>query len=199
MSNSGNTFPECFQAANHIRRDKLGKPVFPRVIEHPPLLGDVHPLDKRTLVKLLPVIPLRFLHGVSAIELRARPFKSENHPLGTYQPKYKLIRLYSQPFPEIPLRSPLDEITPKSLLGVCGVTLVERNGERFLRWPSRKNFAQYFFTHVFAHELGHHHVYQFKHKRRPPETLRGHEERADAVAMEINALARFNFVFCDDA
>jgi len=199
MADSRNTYPERFQAALYIRRNKLGEPMLPRVVEHPPPPGDVHPLDRQTLLKLLPVIPLRFLQGVRAIELRARPFKREDHPLGTYEPRYKLIRLYSQPFPETPLRNSLQEINPRSILGLCGVTIVEREGERFLHWPSRIDYARYFFAWVFAHELGHHHVYQFKHKRRLPGTLRGHEERADAVALEMNALARFNFVFRDDA
>ncbi len=199
MAKSRNTYPEHFQAALHVRRDKLGAPVFPRVVEHPPLPGDVHPLDRQTLLKLLPASPLRFLHGVSAIELRARPFKCDDHPLGTYEPRYKLIRLYSQPFPDTPLRNTLQEINPRSILGRCGVTILEREGERFLHWPSRKDYARYFFTRVFAHELGHHHVYQFKHKRRLPGTLRGHEERADALALEMSAFARFNLVFRDDA
>jgi hypothetical protein len=198
MANSRNTYPERFQAASHARWDKRGRAILPRVIEHPPLPGDVHPLDRKTLLKLLPMIPLRFLHGVSAIELRARRFGSDKHPLGAYQPRSKLIRLYSQPFPDKPLREPLLEINPRSILGVCGAAIVEREGERFLHWPSRKAYARFFFTRVFAHELGHHHVYQFKHKRRLPGTRRGHEERADAIADEMRAFARFNAVFGRD-
>ena len=195
MANSRNTFPDFLQAVFRMRRDRLGMPILPSVVEHPPLPGDVHPLDRQSLLKLLPVLPLRFLCGVSAIELRARPFNSDRHPLGTYEPRFKLIRLYSQPYPDMPLRRTLETINPRSILGICGVTIKESAGERFLHWPNRRSYARYFFASVFAHELGHHHVYQFKHKRRMPETLRGHEARADAVAWEMSAIARFNSVF----
>jgi predicted SprT family Zn-dependent metalloprotease len=57
--------------------------------------------------------------------------------------------------------------------------------------------ARYFFTRVFAHELGHHHVYQYKHKRPLPGSLRSHEDRADALMYEVQGWARFKLVFGD--
>jgi hypothetical protein len=176
-------------------RDRFGQVVLPRVIERPPRPGDVHPLDRRTLLKLLPTLPLRFLHGLRGIELRARDSKEVGHPFGTYQPYFKLIRLYSTPYPDWP--TTLDALNPNSIVGRSGGCLIERDGQRFLRWPSRMALARYFFARVFAHELGHHHVYQYKHKRSPPGSSRGHEDRADALMYEVQGWARFNSVFGD--
>jgi hypothetical protein len=200
MGQSRNTYSASLRAVLHVRRDKLGKAILPRVVEHPPLPGDVHPLNRQTLLKLLPMVPLRYLQGIRAIELRARPFGSDTQPRGTYEPRHKLVRLYSQPFPDKPIWKPLEDtyIHPDSILGICGATIIERDGRQFLHWPNRKAYARYFFARVFAHELGHHHVYQHRYKRRMPGSSRGHEARADALAWQMQGLARFDAVFGRD-
>src|SRR5262245_15196678 len=193
MAHSRGTSRKHAQAQRRMPRNCLGQVVLPRVIEHPPRPGDVHPLDRRTLLKLLPTLPLRFLHGLREIDLRARKSAEVGQPFGTYQPYFKLIRLYSTPYPDWP--TSLDTLDPKSLVGRCGGSLIERDGQRFLRWPSRMALARYFFTRVFAHELGHHHVYQYKHKRPLPGSSRGHEDRANALMYQVRGWARFNLVF----
>jgi hypothetical protein len=197
MTDSHRTARERYQAAWNTPRDRFGRAVLPRITEHPPRPGDVHPLERRTLLKLLPAVPLRFLHGLNGIELRARESEDFGNPFGSYQPHFKLVRLYSTPYPEWPYRS--DVLNPNSILGQCGASLLRRGGQGFLLWPSRVAIARYYFARILAHELGHHHVYQYKHKRRIPGSSRGHEGRADALAHEIHGLLRFDVVFGEDA
>jgi hypothetical protein len=146
---------------------------------------------------LLPKVPIRFLYGLNGIELRARESEDFGNPFGTYQPHFKLVRLYSTPYPEWPY--PSDVLSPDSILGRCGASLLRRDGQRFLLWPGRRAIARYCFARILAHELGHHHAYQYKHKRSLPGSSRGHEGKADALAHEIQGLLRFNAVFGEGA
>jgi hypothetical protein len=197
MSKTDRTAREAYQAAWKMPRDRLGEVVLPRITEHPPRPGDVHPLDRKTLLKLLPKVPLRFLHGLRGIELRARESEEFGNPFGAYQPRFKLVRLYSTPYPEWPY--PADSLNPNSILGLCGARMLQRDGQFYLLWPGRLALARYYFARILAHELGHHHVYQFRHKRSLPGSSQGHEGRADALADEMQGLLRFNAVFGAEA
>lgn len=198
MAHSFRTARERYQASWSIARDRSGRPVLPRVVQHPSRPGDVHPLDRKALIKLLPTVPLRFLHGLSRIEIRARESSDVGAPYGLYKPHYKLIRLYSTPFPDWPA-TPTAVIKPKSIFGICGVSIVERDGQFFFRWPTRTALARFYFVGVFAHELGHHHVYQYRHKRPLPGSLRGHEDKADDLMPRVRPWAGFRSVFGDEA
>lgn len=181
------------QASRRITRDRHGRPILPRIVVHPPRPGDVHPLERSALLKLLPFVPLRFLSGLEGIELRARESPEVGLPFGTYQPAFRWIRLYSMPFPHWPYWA--DTLRPRSMLGLCGATLIDLEGQRFLHWPDRISMARYYFAWILAHELGHHHVYEYRNKRRAPGSSRGHEARADALAFELRGLRRFDYVF----
>jgi hypothetical protein len=78
------------------------------------------------------------------------------------------------------------------IIAACGAVLVFSDGECFLHWPTQKAAARFFFSFVLAHELGHHHAYQYKHKRRLPGSSRAHEDRAEAVVMQMRAWRVFN-------
>ena len=196
MAHSIRTARKSDQAWWRIPRDREGKPVLPRVVEHAPRPGDVHPLERRTLLELLPSVPLRFLHGLKGIELRARESKNVGMPYGIYQAHFKLIRLYSTPYPDWPY--PEELLEPRSIFARCGTSLVYRGGECFLHWPSHKALARYYFFRILAHELGHHHVDQYRHKRPLPGSLRAHEARADVLQWEVQGWQRFSAIFGAD-
>ena len=195
MTRSYRTARKLDQAAWGVARDRQGLPVLPKVIEHPPRPGDVHPLDRRTLLKLLPRVPLRFVHGLRAIELRARESADVGMPYGLYQPRFKLVRLYSTPYPDWPY--PQAILEPRSIFARCGASLLFQDAQCFLHWPSKAALARYYFFRVLAHELGHHHVYQYKHKRPLPGSSRAHEDRANVLAWEVRGWKHFSAVFGD--
>ena len=97
MSKTSHTWPSWLQAVEHIARGRDRRPKLPRIIVHPPKPGDVHLLDKRLLVRLLPYVPIDYRNGLKAIELRARTHPTVGHPYGTYNIREKIIRLYCTP------------------------------------------------------------------------------------------------------
>ena len=187
--------PERIRRATPTRRiaDRIGAPEIPRVVEHEPRPGDVHPVDRKLLLRLLRRLPAHLLRGVSRIELRARTSADVGKPFGTYYPRETLIRLYSVPFPDWPCE--LEILRPKSLLAGCGATLIHRDGQKFIHWTHPLHLAKYFFVTTFAHELAHHYVYKNRRRRSLPTTLRGHEQRADNLMFRLGALAAFKGEF----
>jgi len=196
MARSFRTARKSDQARWGMPRDLEGKPVLPKIVEHAPRPGDVHPLERRALLQLLPSVPLRFVQGLKGIELRARESADVGMPYGVYQPRFKLIRLYSTPYPDWPY--PEARLEPRSIFARCGTSLVFRGGECFLHWPSRQALARYYFFRILAHELGHHHVYQYRHKRPMPGSLRAHEDRANVLQWQVQGWHRFSAIFGAD-
>jgi len=195
MSGSSRTEPKWLQAASRVPFDRRGRAIMPRLVEHPARPGDVHLLDRRSLSRLLPRLRLEFIHGLRAIELRAR-VGEVGDPYAYYDGRHKIIRLFSVPYPDWPW--PSRRLRSGSSLDACGAVLVTHGAECVLHWSSRKDAARFFFSFVLAHELGHHHAYQYKHKRRLPGSPRAHEDRAEAVVMRMRAWTIFNGVFGSD-
>jgi hypothetical protein len=93
MSRSRNTEKESVRAARGIGRDEEGELSLPRIIVRKPRRGDIHPLPKSILVRLLKHVPVEYFYGLSRIELRARQGKIGD-PFGAYGRDEKAIILY---------------------------------------------------------------------------------------------------------
>lgn len=84
MSRSFRSQKESVIAERAIERDGEGRPLLPRIVERAPAPGDIHPVSKRVLRRLLSGLPVEYLHGLSRIELRARELPLIGQPFGSY-------------------------------------------------------------------------------------------------------------------
>ncbi|HMO65131.1 MAG TPA: hypothetical protein PKE47_07920, partial [Verrucomicrobiota bacterium] len=96
MSRSFRTEPKRRIAARNVPRDADGRARLPRIVARQPRQGDVHPLPKRLLTRLLAGLPLELWHGLTRIELRAREGEV-GRPFASYHPRDRSIRLHSLP------------------------------------------------------------------------------------------------------
>ena len=96
MSKSRRTDPPDPVARRRHEVDEDGDPRLPRIIERRPYSGDVHPIPKTVLQYLLPEVPLKYLYGLKAIELRGRQGPIGDQ-FGMYFPDEKTVRLFSLP------------------------------------------------------------------------------------------------------
>src|SRR3974390_2912184 len=147
MTRSHRTAPKWMQAAYRVPFDRSGRDIMPRIVEHPPRPGDVHLLDRKSLLRLLPGLRLQYIHGLGAIELRART-SEVGSPYAYYDARHKIIRLFSVPYPDWPW--PSRRLRSGSSLDACGAVLVTNDGECFLHWSSQKAAARFFFSFVLA-------------------------------------------------
>jgi hypothetical protein len=148
-----------------MTKDKL-----PRIVQRRPYQGDVHPVDKKHLQRMLTWIPFdmwrEYLHGLKRIELRARN-GLVGKPYGYYRRADKTIVLFS-----LPMRWTwnLSEtgVTPRSLrvFDTWDVDIELAADTASLRWGSEDELAWWFFSNVILHELGHHHRYQYRFQNR---------------------------------
>jgi hypothetical protein len=139
-----------------------------RVIERRPYPGDLHPISKSELEKVLAVIPVELLHGLRSVELRPR-----NHEVGSpfaqYRSRSKSIILYS-----VPQNWEFNAYYPSLASEVTNAGAeVTRKGEAMqVGWPDEGSLQLWYFFDIFGHELGHHFDYQFQHKNgRSPSRL----------------------------
>src|SRR5262245_7102459 len=151
MSRSYRTEPTFFQAHARVPKRRDGRHVLPDIVEHQPRPGDIFLVDRRMLLKLLPHLPLEYLHGLDYIELRARESPYVGSPFAYYDAKYKLIRMFSTPPIEWPWEG--TALASNSALHKFGASLTEREGSRFLTWPNTRLAARYVLAWVLAHEL----------------------------------------------
>jgi hypothetical protein len=170
-----------------------GAPAIPRIVEHEPRPGDIHPVTRSMLLRLLAGMGPHLLKGVSRIELRARVSPDVGNPHGTYSPRDEMIRLFSVPFPDWPCE--LEVLSPRSRWARFGATLIFRDGQPFIHWTRVEDLARYYFVVVFAHELGHHYVYRHRRYRSLPQTMRGHEQRANRIMWHLGAARAFRREF----
>jgi len=150
-------------ARRNIRRDSDDAPVLPRLIQRKPHQGDVHPLAKKALTRLLTRIPQTYLYGLSRIELRARSSKEIGQPFGLYLPDEKAILLYS-----LPTKWELEFIGPSLAMSIRRYygSIVEGDDQIQVRWPNKDVMSLWFYCYVFTHELGHHYRHQYRYKRK---------------------------------
>jgi len=191
MSRSRNTEKESVWAALRIARDEEGEPCLPRIVARKPRCGDFHPLPKSLLVRALKDVPLEYLYGLSAIELRARQGNKVGDPYGLYRPRDKVIILYS--VPKLWVFDTMAEDYPKYLQRF-GARVSQHGRQWHVYWPSRAGLAVWFFQDVVTHELGHHFAEQYKNKRSRIQGRRFREMDAELrsfrVAREVFARLR---------
>jgi hypothetical protein len=118
----------------------------------------------------LRLLPTEYVYGLKAIELRPRP-GAVGQPYGLYRPGEKTIILYSLPMAwELPTAESAGGEPSGGEIEMRDLFLAdirEHDGARFVHWPSIGCLAWWFSTTVLAHELGHHHRYQYRFQHRP--------------------------------
>lgn len=170
-------------AARRVARAADGSPVLPRIVERAPAPGDIHPISKQLLKKLLSVVPVEFLYGLNRIELRAR--RADDTLMGYYGVLEREIILYSRPQEE----SCLCRISHfgGSMLRFGAILTPREDGRYAVSWPSERHRAHWFYSYVVAHELGHHFVEQYKTKNGRIRKRIHEEAVADLHADRISA------------
>jgi len=132
----------------------------PRIVSRRPYSGDIHPLKPAILRTALRLdVPIEYLYGLTAIELRARQGKIVGQPYGLYRPGEKCIVLYS-----LPMEWQWTEISAHTIskMRAYGASVVENENRVTVVWGSRLQLAIWFFSDVLAHELGHHYRNQYQ-------------------------------------
>ncbi len=175
MSRSFRTQKESIIAERNSKRDQQGEVVLPRIIERKPAHGDIHPLSKKSLRGVLKKLPVEYLYGLKKIELRPRNGEIGS-PFGYYLDGEKTIVLYS-----LPMQwnlSGLGLSLGKSL--VKYYAQIELTDEKYcINWPEESIMGLWFYSYVITHELGHHHVNQYRHKNGTIKNYEHHEIMAD--------------------
>jgi hypothetical protein len=175
-------------ARRRFPRNREGYPVLPRIIERPPRHGDIHPLDRQHLARLLRHQPVDYVYGLKRIELLPRQTQEIGRPLGSYVPREKAILLYS--LPETGWR--FTSLSPSCIaaLRAHGAQVVEGDGVQ-VSWLCLRELA-YFMYMVLLHELGHHHDYQYRQKRKWPHGRTFEERSADLHAARLDRRGVFH-------
>jgi hypothetical protein len=178
MSWNTRLLPTKRLAASRVERDREGQPLLlPRVVERRPRQGDVHPLNNKYLSALLRYQRIDYLYGLRQIELRPRVSAQVGDPYGLYRRRERLIVLYSVP----PARWRFPALGPsqrRNFEAYDAVVSEETDGV-WVAWPRLFDLAFFTYQEVLLHELGHHHDYQYRHKRKLPRGRRWKEESAE--------------------
>jgi hypothetical protein len=161
MSRSYRSQKESVIAARRAERRVDGTVVLPRVIEREPALGDIHPLNKPALIRLLQKLPLEYVYGLSCIELRARQGSAVGCPFGCYRPDERAIILYS--LPTLWRLQSISKDFARSLTKFYADFTFEENAV-VVSWRDNAVMGLWFYCDVFTHELGHHFAEQYKSK-----------------------------------
>lgn len=194
MSRSYRSQKESAIAERRIARRADGRVVLPRIVEGASAVWDRHPLTKRALAKLLPTLPREYLYGLSRIELRARHRPAIGRPYGVYWPDERAIVLYSLPKTRTWAYGSIEPAWRASFERFGAVIKAEGKRVR-LSWPIAGSLARWFYSEVFAHELGHHFIQRYQGKNGRIDS-RGHEERV--ADLHARRLARASAAALDD-
>ncbi len=162
MSRSYGTTKQSVLAHRRMKRSRSGERVIPRVISRRPRAGDIHPMGRSLILRLLRQIPEKYIYGLARVELRARAGEI-GKPFGLYQPRDKAIYLYS-----LPTTWHLPSIG-KGLLASLQqyyAQIEQKENEVIVHWPCEPILMLWFFLEIFAHELGHHYRNQYRSKRK---------------------------------
>ena len=170
-------------AKRRVLRDARGNPLLPRIIERKPRRGDIHPLPKFFIGRMIPDIPIEYLYGLRYIELRARENKSIGKPFAFYDRADRIMVLYS-----LPLEWSLNGISEPLEQSVrrCYGTIVKDDGSVTVTWPRQFLMNFWFFDYVFCHELGHHFSEQYRHRQGRVEGRFYREAVADLRGMRVS-------------
>lgn len=184
MSRSYGTTKQSVLARRRMKRSQSGERIIPRVISRRPRAGDIHPMGRSLILRLLRQIPEKYIYGLARVELRAREGEI-GKPFGLYLPRDKAIYLYS-----LPTTWHLPSLSKGMLAGLRQYfpQIEQKEKEVIVRWPSVEVFMLWFFLEVFAHELGHHYRNQYRSKRKKSLRMLDHELVADLHARRIKEL-----------
>lgn len=132
---------------------------YPEIVEEPPAPGDVHPLDKDDIARILRMLPFIHIAGLRRIELRARKGERIGEPFGCYWREEKTIILYS-----LPETWRLEAIGADFLrsLAVSDAEIKETQDYLLVTWPEPGSMSLWFYSHVLAHEFIHHYLEQYR-------------------------------------
>ncbi len=185
MSRSYGTTKESVLAGRRIKRSRTGERIIPRVISRRPRAGDIHPMGRSHVLRLLRQIPEKYTYGLARVELRARAGEI-GKPFGLYLPRDKAILLYS-----LPTTWHLPSLSKGMLAGLRQYfpQIEQKKDEVVVRWPSEPIFMLWFFYEVVAHELGHHYRNQYRSKRKKSLRAMDHELVADLHARRLKELS----------
>ena len=154
---------ESVIARRNIRRDVKGERALPRLSERPAYPGDIHPIPKSVLIRLLKHIPDVYLYGLSRIELRARGSMRVGDPFGVYLRDENAIALYSLPTVwELDLMGSMLTASVTKFHAI----IKKKPGKVSVEWPKEEFMSLWFYGYVFAHELGHHYRNKYRYKRK---------------------------------
>jgi len=193
MSQSYRSEPEHKIAERNMLRDSDGEIKLPHISQRKPAPGDIHPLDKITVQKILRKTPVKYLYGLRGIELRGREGKrgslSWGQPLGHYLPTEKTIRLYSIPIHGTIEGAALNEVRAEfNSYAKYGYEpeLNKTENKIEYRWPDNIGLGLWF-TQVLFHELGHHFVEQYRYKN---SRIKGRDEEELVANLHKSRLFR---------
>jgi len=161
MSRSYRTLRESVIAVRRAERGADGSVVLPRVVEREPAPGDIHPLSKGTVMRVLEKLPVEYLYGLSRIELRPRQGSEIGCPYGCYWRDEGAIILYS--LPTVWRLRGISKDLVRSLTRFYADFKFEEEAI-LVSWRDEAVMGLWFYCDVFTHELGHHFVEQYQNK-----------------------------------
>ncbi|MDB4969608.1 MAG: hypothetical protein JWN44_5297 [Myxococcales bacterium] len=134
-------------------RARRATPKLPRIVVRKPRRGDVHPLATGAVRAFLRALPPEQIHGLAAVELRAR-VDGVGEPFAIYRREDRVIILYSLPPDEWWMGSILPDIARS--LRAAGATVLRHRPGVSIHWSSSASLAAWLRDEVLAHEVGHH-------------------------------------------
>lgn len=150
---------------------------YPEIVEESPAPGDVHPLDKGDVARILRMLPFIHIAGLRRIELRARKGERIGEPFGCYWREEKAIILHS--LPEVWRLECMGADFLRSL-ALADAEIEERQDCVLVTWPEPGSMSLWYYSYVFAHELIHHYLEQYREDDSAP-TAEDHVQLAGAL------------------
>lgn len=177
MSRSYRTDPKWKIAA----RNAAGDVQLPRIVERRPRHGDVLPIPKVRLTRMIAALPLEHHYGLAAIELRARQ-GAVVFPFAEYCPRSKTVRLCSLPSAFV-----VPGMTPFQfrLCEFAGATIEKQKRGIAVSWRNARSMGFWFYYDVVVHALGHHHRTQYPSKTGPTGRRSHDEHQADHFGYDV--------------
>jgi hypothetical protein len=175
MAHSYRTEPKRRIAERNADRDRDGRVLLPRILVRAPRIGDVHPIPKQMLARLLSRLPVELYYGLKLIEMRPRQH-DVGCPFGEYSQKEKAIRLYSLPLTiHLPFLPPFQ----RQMMEISQATIEPQAEGYSITWPDPFFMGFWFYYDTFIHELSHHHRFQYPSKTGRPGRISDEEAMAD--------------------
>jgi hypothetical protein len=111
------------------------------------------------------------------IELRSRISNDVGAPYGRYWPGEQFIILYSVPADRWRFDA-MSAAAAEAFRSYDAIVTLE-DAAAYVAWSRRFDLAYFFYQEVLLHDLGHHHDFQYRHKRKLPGGRRLKEHSAE--------------------